>query len=190
MNRRFWAQWACRFILAFGIVGSATTPSRGEPADAIRIPTCLEQLQGFSCDELLDLFRHADMGHPLVGVARGRMLVSTDKHMPRFKVRLANLVWRGKTAEEGGYFINRWVGNHEFISSHYVIAPSWIDGRPAVVVEYDPGTALFGNMHDELREIAPGLYLGPLFDRCPCPKFRGMLALQVEAPSCSSCGRH
>ena len=149
----------------------------------------MEQLQGLSCDELLDLFRHSDMGRPLVGVTRGRLLVSTDKHFPRFKVRLANMVWRGKTAEEGGYFINRWIGNHTFIDSHYVIGPSWVDGRPAILVEYPPGTPLFANLHDELREISPGLYLAPLFDRCPCPKLRGVIALQVETTPCSLCSR-
>ncbi len=40
-------------------------------------------------------------------------------------------------------------------------------------------------MHDELREVAPGLYVGPVIERCPCPKLRGYIGLQREA--CDGC---
>ena len=32
--------------------------------------------------------------------------------------------------------------------------------------------------------VGPGLYLGPLYDRCPCPKLRGYLAVQVNPGAC------
>jgi hypothetical protein len=48
-------------------------------------------------------------------------------------------------------------------------------------MEYAPGTPILGNVRDEIREIAPGLYLGRLYERCP-PRFLGYFAL--EAVSC------
>jgi hypothetical protein len=96
------------------------------------------------------------------------------------RVKLANAVWRGKEASEDGAFVNRWIGNINAIGSTYTVGPSWVDGRPAIIMEYPPGTKVFWNMHDELREVAPGLYLGPVYERCPCPKFRGYVALQME----------
>ena len=74
---------------------------------------------------------------------------------------------------EDGYFINRFIGNINWIDSNYVVGPERIDGKPAIIMEYAPGTPLFANMHDELREVAPGLYMGPVYERCPCPKLRG-----------------
>ncbi|MET9213915.1 MULTISPECIES: hypothetical protein [unclassified Nocardia] len=49
------------------------------------------------------------------------------------------------------------------------IGPSVVDGRPAVRIDYgDPrlaGTWLTRRLYDELREIEPGLWLGPGFLR-------------------------
>jgi hypothetical protein len=143
-------------------------------------PTCLEDLEGLSVCQLRHLYTHACLGRPFVGVARGKLVYLHDRFAPGMKIRASRSVWRGKEAHEDGYFTNRWIGNRNWIDSHYVIGPSWIDGKPAVIMEYPPGTKLFWNMHDELREIAPGLYLGPVFERFPCPKFRGYVALQME----------
>ncbi len=77
------------------------------------------------------------------------------------------------------YFANRWIGNRRWIGSYYVIGPSWLDGKPAIVLEYPKGTPLFANMHDEIREISPGLYLGTVFMREPCPYLRGFFAIEM-----------
>ena len=57
-------------------------------------------------------------------------------------------------------------------------------------MEYAPGTPLFANMHDELREISPGLYMGPVYERFPCPKLRGYVGLQLECCSAPKCCGH
>jgi len=129
------------------------------------------------------LFTGADIGRPITGVNRGRLLHLNDRVLPRAKVRWSNSVWRGKVADDDGWFINRWIAGVRWIDSRYTIGPSWLDGRPAIIMEYAPGTPLFANMHDELREVAPGVYLGPVYERCPCPRLRGWVGLQVE------CGR-
>ncbi len=153
-------------------------------ADSVECPRCIEDLKRLSLCELEQLYKNADVGTPFVGDARGKLLVSTDRH-PRMKVVSSNAIWKGKSAEEDGHFVNRWLGGVRAIDSQYVVGPSWVDGKPSVILEYAPGTKVFANTHDELREIAPGLYLGPVYDRCPCPKLRGYFALQIE----SSCGR-
>jgi hypothetical protein len=167
---------ALAVLLGVGLAG------RGQPDGCC---LSLDRLQRMSPEQLHELFVHAEVGTPLTGPARGRLLCITDKVLPRVKVRLANSVWRGKAASPDGWFTNRWIGDRDAIASRYVIGPSWVDGRPAVLMEYEPGTPLFANMHDELREVAPGLYLGPVIERFPCPKFRGYIALQLEA--CADC---
>src|SRR5262245_54721238 len=59
-------------------------------------PTTLDDLQSLSIDQLDDLYRRCEIGHPFTGVADGRLLCLTDPRMPRLKVRMARRVWRGK----------------------------------------------------------------------------------------------
>jgi hypothetical protein len=166
-------------VLTVGLMFGWALYCHGQP-DGCWSPHCLEDLDNLSACQLNDLFTRADVGHPLVGCARGKLIYLVDKTLTRAKLQGAAAVWRGKCACEDGSFVNRWVGGRNAIGSQYVIGPSWVDGKPAVIIEYPPGTKLFWNMHDELREIAPGLYLGPVYERFPCPKFRGYLALQLE----------
>jgi hypothetical protein len=166
-------------LLAAGLLLGMVLCCQADPGCAWT-PTCLEDLEGLSECQLRDIYTHASLGHPFVGVARGKLVYLADRFAPGIKLRMSAAFWRGKMACEDGYFSNRWIGNRNWIDSHYVIGPSWIDGKPAVIMEYAPGTKLFWNMHDELREIAPGLYLGPVIERFPCPKFRGYVALQME----------
>jgi hypothetical protein len=163
-------------VLLFG----AAIVVQGQTGCPRPVPRCLEEVKGLSACELAELFTQAEMGQPLVGKARGRLVLLTDERLPRLKVGMANAVWRGKAACEDGRFVNRWIGGVRWIGSTYVVGPSWVDGRPAVIMEYPRGTPLFANMHDELREVSPGLYIGPVFERCPCPKLRGYIALELE----------
>jgi hypothetical protein len=187
MTFRSGRKCACTALLSLAILLGASLTCRGEPE--CWGPTCLEDLDGLSACQLYSLYTHAELGRPLVGVARGRMVYLADRTLPKVKLFGARQVWRGKMACEDGTFVNRWIGGYNAIGSQYVIGPSWIDGRPAVIMEYPPGTKLFWNMHDELREIAPGLYMGPVFDRFPCPKFRGYLALELECCKKKRCSR-
>jgi hypothetical protein len=164
-------------LLLVVVLAGQAQPGPVFPVDA---PCSLDDLQRMSPGQLQQLFTQSEMGRPLVGVARGRLLFLTDDRFPKLKVRMANSVWRGKAATEDGWFTNRWIGNVNWIESNYVIGPSWVDGRPAVIMEYPPKTPLFEPMHDELREVAPGLYIGPVFERFPCVKFRGFIGLQME----------
>jgi hypothetical protein len=168
--------WARASVLFLALCCGSALAGRRDPD--------LDRLQRMSPCELRTLFESAEVGRPISGRAEGRLLFLTDRRLPRVKVRVANAVWEGKAAREDGWFVNRWAGNVEWIDSCYVIGPSWVDGKPAIVMEYAPGTPLFANMHDELREICPGLYLGPVYERCPCPKLRGYIALKVVPCGC------
>jgi hypothetical protein len=96
------------------------------------------------------------------------------------KTRMTNRVWKGKYFEEDGSFTNQWLG-FRALHSHTCEGLSWLDGQPCVILEYPPDTPVFGNTRDEVREIAPGLWLGMWYDREPCPKLRGFFALECPA---------
>ncbi len=87
----------------------------------------------------------------------------------------ARFPWDGKsfqghsaTAGEG---INRvhLLGRHRWFRFETRRAPSVMDGRPCVVLDYDlpenPG--FIRKIHDEIREVAPGVMLGPAMWRGP-----------------------
>lgn len=113
---------------------------------------------------------------PLAGHPRGRMLAvrGLDRGpLAGWIERLsaaAFFPWGGKSfagAGNAGTGINRVqlgsAGRHNLFPFATSIAASALDGRDAIVLDYDlpenPG--LIRAIHDEVRAIEPGLYLGP-----------------------------
>lgn len=148
-------------------------------ATAQTCPLTLDRLKRMSEAELEQLFDQAPSGPIPLGYTRGQILLLTEARMPRLKARIGSTVWKGKHFHSGGGIINQWPG-FRALSGHAEIGPSWHDGKPCIVVQYPSDTPLFGNTRDELREVAPGLYLCRLYERCPCPRFRGYFAIEVN----------
>ena len=139
-------------------------------------PTCPQQLRGWSRCRLEDLFRHGTAHVPPVGAYRGDILLFTDFYRcPKLSRRLSGLAWKGKHFEEGGTFINQFASG-KALRSCVGAGSSWLDGQPAVVLEYADGTPLFGTTRDEIRQVAPELYVVMLFERTT-GEVRGILAL-------------
>lgn len=166
-----------RTLIGMSLLLVVALASRAQSA-AKPHPLTLDDLQRMSTDQLLELYKNTEFQEPFVGVGKGRLVNLTDKLLPRIKVRLANTMWRGKDAYNDGRFINRWIGGASWIEGGWTVGPSWVDGKPAMIMEYTLDTPLFGNLHDEFREVAPGLFMGPLYERYPCPKFRGFVAVK------------
>jgi hypothetical protein len=87
-----------------------------------------------------------------------------DGKCPRVTARLQGVVWKGKTFYGDGCFTNRWLGGVQAVSADVRIEPSWLDGRPCLVMQYPANAAVFGNVRDELRQIGPGEWLGRSYD--------------------------
>lgn len=99
-----------------------------------------------------------------VGKLRGRVLWVDDAKLPRLRGLTQSLLWRGKEFACDGSFTNRFVG-FTALPSRGAVAESWADGAAAFVMEYPPGTPLFGRYRDELRQVAPDVWLGRAWDR-------------------------
>lgn len=109
------------------------------------------------------LFRAGTPGIVPAGAYRGRVVWVDDALLPRVKARTQSLAWRGKRFHGDGTFVNRFPG-FEALPATGQLGTSWADGGPAYVLEYKPGTPLFGHNRDELREVSPGVWLGKVFD--------------------------
>jgi hypothetical protein len=131
------------------------------------VPESLDRLDGDLVGRML----------ALRGVGRGVALraIASLARRPGF-------AWAGKsfraTEAGAGTGINRvrLGGRHRLFPFRTLFGPSVVDGRPCVVLDYDdadnPG--LIRSIHDEVREVAPGLYLGPA-----CWKRQGRTPLVV-----------
>jgi hypothetical protein len=164
--------------LALWAPGRPGACAAGEPG-----PTPRELARMSPC-ELDRLFAAAGVGCLPVGLGRGRVLYVAEAHRPRARARVQSVVWKGKYFYPDGAITNQWCG-FRAVASHAEVGPSWCDGRPCVVIEYPPDAPVFGNARDELREVAPGVFLGRYYERCPCPKWAGYFVLEF-----AGCGKH
>ncbi|MEJ7598430.1 MAG: hypothetical protein WKG01_11010 [Kofleriaceae bacterium] len=140
----------------------------------------LDRLAACSVAELDALYRAAQVStsmHAADGALVGRMLAV--RNLPamiaaplRRWAGARSFVWEGKTfqaASDGrGVGHNRVhipgaLGRQNLFPFETAFGPSEIDGKPTLVLDYDlrvnPG--YIRRIHDEIREVAPGLFLGP-----------------------------
>lgn len=153
---------------------TATTASQRSPLHT------LDGLARRSSDELDALYRAANVSptlHAADGALVGRMLAvrglpsSIGAPLRRWAAS-PSFLWEGKTfqasSETRGVGHNRVfggavLGHQNLFPFETAFGPSAIDGKPTLVLDYDlavnPG--YIRHIHDEIREVAPGLFLGP-----------------------------
>ncbi len=112
----------------------------------------------------------------LDGAPRGRMLASAGPlgrgpvadGIRRFSASRI-FPWAGKSftsaspTEGTGVNRVRLAGTREWFPFATRVEASAVDGKPAIILDYDQpkNPAPIRRIHDELREVAPGLFLGP-----------------------------
>ena len=81
----------------------------------------------------------------------------------------AKLAWQGKVFDpESSTATNRFFGVRAIKGNVYA-GPSWLDGNPSMILDYEGTSKIYGNYRDEIRQVAPGLYLGLMYDRTTSP---------------------
>jgi hypothetical protein len=135
----------------------------------------LDDLQRFTYPELEQMYRAAQAPASVRsadGKLRGRMLAWRSlEHgaVARWLRKLAlspTFLWSGKNFWAGGG-VNRicvpgLIGRQELFPFTSSIGPSLFDGWPTLRIDYDrPDNPWFmRRIHDEIRELEPGLFLG------------------------------
>lgn len=143
------------------------------PSDA---PRSLDELARLDTEALEALYRAGRMFdlRALNGAPEGRMLALVGPlGRPGPRRRLAGLAraehfpWYGKSFQADsateGEGINRVVLLGDKYRFETRVAPSAIDGAPCIFLDYDlPENPFFIRaIRDELRQVGPGLYIGP-----------------------------
>ena len=155
--------------------GTKTSP-RGGP-----LPRSLDELARLACAELEALYRKAPSAvslRAIDGKPKGRMLAVRNLEatpigaFARAFAGSKHFIWDGKTftssSDQKGSGINRLqvpgaLGRQNLFPFETSFGPSAIDGGPTLVLDYDlpENPPWIRKIHDEVREVSPGLFLGP-----------------------------
>jgi hypothetical protein len=174
--------------LAWGVLALAV-PARGQVAGAVPSPQSpggimridsIDQLVGMGAAELDQLYRQGAVVPIPDGPAAGRALYP-DARWGRLRSRLARVAWQGKVFRGAeGKAVNRFFGARVVRADVYP-GPSWLDGGPAIILDYSRTSLVYRPYRDEIREIAPGLFLGRMYARTqPEPTFKMYFALDTR----------
>jgi hypothetical protein len=135
----------------------------------------VEQLLSLSEPQLLWVYRGGSVVGLPPGKVRGTPLLATGSPRARLVSRGARLLWQGKVVDDdAGGAVNRFAGLR-MIRGELYQAPSWLDGSPTLVLDYQRTSHVYARYRDEIRQVAPGLYLGLMFDRRTSPPTLAMM---------------
>jgi hypothetical protein len=145
------------------------------------IPECLEQLASLPWCELERLYRQAEPGTIPEGFARGRVRYCPEKRFAGARARVAGALWRGKHfCADDATLINQWLGI-KAIRARVGYGPSWLDGKTSIILDYQGESRVWSDVRDEMRQVAPGLYLGAMYlRRCPEPSLKLFFCLEAQ----------
>ena len=137
--------------------------------------------------QLDELFATAPAGAFPVGIGSGQALIATGSLAGRPLVAFVRLLaWRGKEFDDEGRTLLNLIGplGNRAIKAEVYSDVSRLDGRPCIVLDYSKASRVARWVRDEIREIAPGLYLGLVYVRSKRAPLR--FSLRFDAPSASA----
>ena len=172
---QIWGVWiGVAFVLGSGVDGLAddhsfdpqpvsnvqVIPMQNQPS-AIRTVDDLARLSGV---QLEALYRQGTPGAVPGGKVRGVVLYP-DSRFQVARSKAARAVWQGKVFDpQSGTATNRFFGVRVVKGAVYS-GESWLDGGAALILDYQNTSKVYGNYRDEIRQVAPGVYLGLMYDR-------------------------
>jgi hypothetical protein len=145
-------------------------------------PLCLERLACMSWPQLEQLYRQAEAGAIPQGYARGLAVYCPDGKLASVRSRVSRALWHGKVFDAcDGTLVNQWCG-FRAIKARVSYGPSCLDGRLSIIMDYRGMSHVWADVRDEVREVAPGLYIGRMYRRHACgPEFKLYFVLQACA---------
>jgi hypothetical protein len=126
----------------------------------------IPQLLTMSQAQLDDLFKQSPPGEIPNGEAKGTAIVAPGTSFSdEIASFVKHLAWQGKTFDAAkGVLRNRILplGLSAIIAKVYK-APSWLDQKECIVLDYSETSLLARWIRDEIRQIGPGTYLGKVY---------------------------
>jgi hypothetical protein len=130
------------------------------------MPLDMSDLLGMREQELEDLFRANPAGEIRDGDADGIVVIAPGTDISRIASFLIRLIaWRGKVFNGQSGDLRNKVGpfGWKLVQAKVYKDASWFDGEETIVLDYSKTSFVARRIRDEIREIAPGVYLGLVF---------------------------
>jgi hypothetical protein len=116
-----------------------------------------------STRELDELFKSVPAGPIPDGDGRGTVLAFPGTPLSRLLATLSYpLLWQGKVVDRArGKLLNKLTPfGIRAVRGLVSVAPSWMDGKDCVAIDYSRTSLVARFVHDEIRLVAPDTYLG------------------------------
>jgi hypothetical protein len=124
------------------------------------------QLLKMSQAELDELFTKSSTGEIPNGEATGTAIVAPgSSYTTEVASWINHFAWQGKVFDaQNGQLKNKILpfGLNAIIAKVYK-APSWLDGKECIVLDYSETSVVAHWIRDEIRQIGSGLYLGKVY---------------------------
>lgn len=157
----------------------------------------LKSLVRMDAAELACLYQQLQPGDLPSGYYTGRAIYKAGTPMTVPTAGAIRILWQGKYIDAcQGIMTNKVLGGKAVRAAIYH-GESWMDGCPAIIMDYAPFSKWAGRARDEIRQVRPGLYLGCMYIREKCGKrFSMFFAIErkdccpASPCECSSCSAH
>ena len=164
MKRRGWFGLIVMIALA--------APARGQETGYT-----LDSLSRMSASELEQIYRNATPGQAPAGFMQGRVVFREDAALAGPRGQVVNWLWQGKHFSDDS-LINQFRGPR-MIRANVFPGESWLDGKPALILDYHHTSLLWRDVRDEVRQVSPGVYVGAMYLRRPhCPHLKLFFVLE------------
>jgi hypothetical protein len=125
-----------------------------------------QELLKMSQAQLDELFTQSPAGEMPEGEAKGTAIVAPGTtYAQNIAVFVNQFAWQGKVFDPvKGVLRNRVspFGLNAVMAKIYK-AESWMDGKECIVLDYSETSLVARWVRDEIRKVAPGLYLGKVY---------------------------
>jgi hypothetical protein len=124
------------------------------------------KLLTMSQTQLDDLFRASPPGDIPNGSAAGTAIIAPGTVFSASIAHMINLFdWQGKVFDaQRGFLKNKiLITGIEAIVAKVYKAPSWLDGKECIVLDYSDTSVVAHRIRDEIRLIGPNFYLGKVY---------------------------
>jgi hypothetical protein len=123
-------------------------------------------LRSASRKDLDELFRNSTAGPIPSGRARGTALLLPGSPVDGLLQAIVRLFWwKGKVFAPGGSELKNLISplGIPLIRARVYQDDSWFAPGPAVILDYSKSSFVAQKIRDEIREVAPGVYLGQVY---------------------------
>lgn len=122
------------------------------------------ELMNMSRAELDKLYQNSPIGVPK-GNSRGTAVIVPGTWFAKvFAGFIRLLAWQGKVFYPEQYLLNKITPFRlRSVKAQVYEGNSWLDGGRTLVLDYSKSSFIAQKIRDEIREVAPGLYLGKVY---------------------------